>query len=106
MSENNHQFPQDPILVKLLDAAHHVTDSQTIIKDAFGFEKTYPELLSDVLETRSRLRSDLPSSALDERGLLRDETPYVAAMTRSGYEFVVAFFAVRALGGAFVPLGQ
>ncbi|KAI0123700.1 adenylate-forming enzyme AfeA [Xylariales sp. AK1849] len=104
MTEKDQKFPQDPILVKLLDAAQHVPGSQTIIKDAFGFEKTYPELLSDVLETRKQLRSRLPSSAFDDRGLLRDETTYVAACTRTGYEFVVAFFAIRALGGACVPL--
>ena len=106
MAEKAPRFPNDPILVKLLEAAKHVSGSQIIVKDSFGFEKTYPELLSDVLTTRDQLKSLLPASNFDERGLLRDEFIYVTALTRTGYEYVVAFFAVRALGGAYVPLGN
>lgn len=99
-------FPNDPILVKLLEAAKRVSGSQVIIKDSFGFEKTYPEILGDVLKTRDQLKSLLPASNFDERGLLREKSVYVTALTRTGYEYVVAFFAVRALGGAYVPLGN
>ena len=99
-------FPNDPILVKLLEAANRVSGSEVIIKDSFGFEKTYPEILSDVLKTRDQLKYLLPASNFDERGLLREESVYVTALTRTGYEYVVAFFAVRALGGAYVPLGN
>lgn len=106
MPELSETFPQDPVLAKLLEAAQHVPGSQLIIKDVFGFEKTYPEMLSDILVTRNDLRTRLPPQVFDERSLLCDETPYVAACTRTGYEFVVAFFAVRALGGAFLPLGE
>lgn len=106
MAENDHSFPHDPVLVKLLKAAKHVPALQIIIKDGFGFEKTYSELLSDILQTRRRLRAQLPASAFDERGLLRDDSVFVTAATRTGYEFAVAFFAVRALGGAYLPLGE
>jgi hypothetical protein len=99
-------FPNDPILVKLLESAKRVPSSQVMIKDFVGFEKTYPEILSDVLKTRDQLKSLLPSSNFDERGLLRQEHVYVTALTRSGFEYVVAFFAVRSLGGAYVPLGN
>ncbi|KAF2970750.1 hypothetical protein GQX73_g2827 [Xylaria multiplex] len=97
-------FPNDPVLVKLLGSANRVSSSHVIIKDFVGFEKTYSELLSDVFKTRDQLKSLIPASNFDERGLLREESVYVTALTRTGYEYVVAFFAVRALGGAYVPL--
>ncbi|KAH8200302.1 hypothetical protein TruAng_005518 [Truncatella angustata] len=87
------RFPNDPILVKLLEAAKRVPVSEVIIKDFAGFEKTYPQLLSDVLETRDRLKSSLPASNFGEKGLLREENVYVTALTRTGYEYAVAFFA-------------
>jgi malonyl-CoA/methylmalonyl-CoA synthetase len=100
------RFPNDPILVQLLKAAKRISGSEVIIKDFSGFEKTYPQLLSDVLETRNQLKSLLPASHFDENGLLHEENEYVTALTRTGYEYAVAFFAVRALGGAYVPLGS
>lgn len=105
MTQNAPRFPNDPILVRLLEAANRVPKSEVIIKDSIGFEKTYPEILSDVLKTRDQLKSLLPASNFDERGLLREKSVYVTALTRTGYEYAVAFFAVRALGGAYVPLG-
>lgn len=106
MAETATRFPNDPVLVKLLEAAKRVSGSHVIIEDFVGFKKTYPELLGDVLKTRDQLKSLLLASNFDERGLLREESVYVTALTRTGYEFVVAFFAVRALGGAYVPLGN
>lgn len=100
------RLPNDPILVKLLGSAKRTPNSEVIIKDFSGFEKTYPQLLSDILETRDQLKSSLPASQLGENGLLREENIYVTALTRTGYEYAVAFFAVRALGGAYVPLGN
>ncbi|KAJ6184691.1 adenylate-forming enzyme AfeA [Penicillium mononematosum] len=104
MTENAPRLPNDPILARLLEAARRVPNSEVIIKDFVGFEKTYPEILSDVLITRDQLKSLLSASNFDARGLLRDESVYITALTRTGYEYVVAFFAVRALGGAYVPL--
>ncbi|KAL2867571.1 class I adenylate-forming enzyme family protein [Aspergillus lucknowensis] len=104
MAEKAPTLPNDPILVRLLEAANRVPNSEVIIKDFVGFEKTYPELLGDVFETRRQLKSVLPASKLDERGLLREESVYITALTRTGYEYAVAFFAVRSLGGAYVPL--
>lgn len=54
---------------------------------------------------RDLVRQQLPTSAFTERGILKEEAPYVAVLTRSGYEFIVAFFAVRVLGGAPIPFG-
>ncbi|KAM3504887.1 hypothetical protein MY11210_008183 [Beauveria gryllotalpidicola] len=98
------RFPKDPILVKLLQASQLTTEQ--IIYDAYGFNKTYGELLADIFATRDALRSGLPPSALTATGLLRQERPYVGAITCGGYEFIVAFFAIRALGGACFPFAS
>lgn len=100
------RFPNDPLLVRLLEAAKRVGGSEVIIEDFTGFRKTYLQLLGDVLETRDQLKSLMPASNFDGRGLLRDERVYVTALTRTGYQYVVAFYAVRALGGAYTPLGM
>ncbi|KOS16972.1 Malonate--CoA ligase [Escovopsis weberi] len=96
-------FPNDPGLVRLLRSAKRCPGI-SIVADAFGFDKTYNELLADVLRTRDSMREHLPPSALDERALLRGDAPYVCILARAGYEFVVATFAIRALGGACIPI--
>ncbi|OBT53698.1 hypothetical protein VE04_06328 [Pseudogymnoascus sp. 24MN13] len=100
------KFPHDPILVRLLIAAQQTSDSETIVHDALGFKKSYPELLTDILQTRDLLRARLPLPATNEQGILRGEFQYVAILSRSGYEFLVAFFAIRAMGGVCMPLGS
>ncbi|KAM3438750.1 hypothetical protein MY4824_003052 [Beauveria thailandica] len=100
---NRSKFPKDPILVKLLQASQLTTEQ--IIHDAYGFNKTYGELLSDIFVTRDTLQRTLPPSTLTAAGLLRQERPYIGAITCGGYEFIVAFFAIRALGGACFPFG-
>ncbi|RDW92906.1 uncharacterized protein DSM5745_00228 [Aspergillus mulundensis] len=101
-SETPATLPADPILVKLLQASR--TTTEPIIFDDYGYTKSYPQLLFDVVRTWESLKQALHPSALDARGLVRQERPYIAAITRGGYEFIVAFFAIRALGGACIPL--
>ncbi|KAJ6443213.1 Acyl-CoA synthetase family member 3, mitochondrial [Purpureocillium lavendulum] len=98
------KFPSDPVLVRLLQSAKVTTE--TIIHDAYGFDKTYPELLGDIVQTRDALLDQLPSSAVDKAGLLHEDRPYICVLTRGGYEFIVAFFAIRAIGGACMPLAS
>lgn len=101
-----HTFPKDPVLERLVAASRHVPGSETIIHDTFGFEKTYDELFGDILRTRDLLRSQLPSFTMSNDGILHEDFPYVAAISQSGYEFLVMFFAIRASGGACMPLGE
>lgn len=101
MAETSRTLPGDPILIRLLEAAR-LTEEQ-VIYDHYGFDKTYAQLLGDILATRDRLRLDLPASLLTPDGLIDEKRPYVAALTNGGYEFIVAFFAIRALGGACFP---
>ncbi|KAK0724102.1 hypothetical protein B0H67DRAFT_640675 [Lasiosphaeris hirsuta] len=101
------KIPLDPILVRLLESPHHRGGrSDTVIHDARGFQKTYAELLGDVVQTANSLRKALPPSAFDRQGLLRQDSPYVSVLVRSGYEFIVAFFAIRCLGGACMPIAS
>ncbi|KAH7140347.1 hypothetical protein B0J13DRAFT_637862 [Dactylonectria estremocensis] len=100
------KFPNDPILVQLLRAAGHVSGTETIVCDVGGFEKTYQQLFADILKTRVILRERLPPSAYDARNLLREGQQYIGILTRTGYEFLVAFFAIRAIGGVCMPLSS
>jgi malonyl-CoA/methylmalonyl-CoA synthetase len=101
----NTTFPKDPILVSLLAATQRVADPEPMINDVMGFSKGYPDLLGDVLATRARLRQQLPEAALETNQLLKEEFPYIFLFCQSGYEWLVGFFAIRALGGAVMPLG-
>lgn len=102
-----YKFPEDPVLIRLLSSSHHqVKSPETIIDDAGGFQKSYPELLGDILQTAHLVRTASPPSMLDERGLLKNDSPYIGVLVRSGYEFIVAFFAIRAMGGACMPIGR
>jgi malonyl-CoA/methylmalonyl-CoA synthetase len=99
-----HKFPNDLALVRLLIAAQQAADSDVIIHDVYGFEKTYPELLGDILQMRQIICRQLPATKTNEHGHLRQENSCIAVISKSGYEFIVAFFAIRAMGGACMPL--
>ncbi|KAL9470884.1 hypothetical protein ACSS6W_008825 [Trichoderma asperelloides] len=100
------KFPNDLLLVQFLRSAKRCAGQGSCIYDQFGFEKTLEELIADILRMRDLMRQQLPASAFSERGIFKEETPYVAVLTRSGYEFIVAFFATRVLGGAAIPFGS
>ena len=100
------KLPSDPILVKLLQAAKQTGNGRPIVHDAHGFVKTYGHLLGDVIQTRDLIRQNLPLSTISDRGILPEQTPYICVLALSGYEFLVAFFAIRALGGACVPFSE
>lgn len=100
------KLPSDPVLIKLLQTAQHSANEKPIIYDAHGFEKTYGQLLGDILRTRDLIIQSLPSSALNSCNILHVETPYICVLALSGYEFLVSFFAIRALGGACIPFSK
>lgn len=99
------KFPNDLLLVQFLRSAKRCAGQGPYIHDHFGYEKSFEELIADILRMRDLMRQQLPASAFTERGVFKDEAPYVAVLTRSGYEFIVAFFATRVLGGAPIPFG-
>lgn len=99
-------FPHDPVLLRLLIAAKTLPVSQTFIHDACGFEKTYLQLMGDILQTRSLLRARLTTVSANEHSMLGDDHRYIGLFSTSAYEFLVAFFAIRSIGGAPVILSE
>ncbi|KAE8413977.1 hypothetical protein BDV36DRAFT_299488 [Aspergillus pseudocaelatus] len=53
---------------------------------------------------RQILREQLPSHSFDENGLLQKEAMSIAFQAFSGYNFIVSFFAIVALGGISTSL--
>ena len=73
------------------------------IKDlTFGYTATYTQLLSDVVRLRNHLRDVLDRSI--RRRLDDEEEVYFNLLGPGGYEFVVGFLAIVALGGITVPI--
>ncbi|OAQ98308.1 hypothetical protein LLEC1_03590 [Akanthomyces lecanii] len=97
-------FPQDPILERLVAAVQRVADPAPLIHDVMGYTKGHPHLLGDILATRKRLLEQLPETVLQKNKLLKDGFVYVFLLCQSGYEYLVGFFAIRAIGGAVMPL--
>jgi acyl-CoA synthetase (AMP-forming)/AMP-acid ligase II len=69
-----------------------------------GIERTYHHLLSDILTLRKVLERQLSPSIRQD--LIEDKEVFVGLLIPGGYEFVVGFFAILALGAAVVPLGN
>ena len=104
-AEKTYLFPDDPLITSLLSTARLNAGPDKFIYHSHDPGKSYPELLGDIARMCDALRDRLPSSALNERGTFRREPEYVAIFGRSSYEFIVAFFAIRAMGGTCMPLG-
>ncbi|CAN9205272.1 unnamed protein product [Alternaria alternata] len=96
------EVPDDPVFVSLLAASATYPRSEPIVYEKDGHKKTYPELLSDILRTRSLIRKKLPG--INRHGLLSDHDVYIAIVSQSIYEFIVAWFAVSAIGGVSIIL--
>ncbi|KZF23058.1 hypothetical protein L228DRAFT_261160 [Xylona heveae TC161] len=89
---------------KLPRRVYGVSMQQEFVHEKDGCEKTYPELLSDIIHTRNLVRGHLPG--FDQQGLLRGHHVYIAVVSCSVYEFMIAFFAVCAIGGVNVILHE
>lgn len=73
------------------------------VKDTtYGYTANYAQLLTDILHLRNVLRQTLPRSVI--RKIDRDEEVFVNILGPGGYEFVVGFFALMALGAVIVPI--
>jgi acyl-CoA synthetase (AMP-forming)/AMP-acid ligase II len=67
-------------------------------------EKTYHDVLSDVLALRVELEKILSPKTL--RDLSEDKEVYIGLLAPGGYEYAVGFIAILALGAAVVPMGE
>lgn len=65
-------------------------------------EKTYLDLLSDVLAFRENIVRTLAPEAIE--AISKGEEKYIAVLAPGGYEYAVAVLAVLALGAAVVPM--
>ncbi|KIW94368.1 uncharacterized protein Z519_04344 [Cladophialophora bantiana CBS 173.52] len=73
------------------------------IKDlTYGYTADYAQLLTDILHLRNVLRQTLPPTII--RKIDRDEEVFINLLGPGGYEFVVGFFALMALGAVIVPI--
>ncbi|OAP55195.1 hypothetical protein AYL99_10895 [Fonsecaea erecta] len=73
------------------------------VKDiTFGYTADYTQLLTDVLHLRNVLRQTLPGDVVQK--IDRDEEVFINLLGPGGYEFVVGFFALMALGAVIVPI--
>lgn len=93
-------FPNSPLFSRLLRHAHR---NWTAIRDLrLGVEKTYGQLLSDVLGLRQVLQHSLDSNTT--KALEKGEEIYIGVLAGGGYEFTVGILAVLAIGAAAVPM--
>jgi malonyl-CoA/methylmalonyl-CoA synthetase len=94
-------FPNFFLFNRLVRLAHK--EHLIAIKDlTYGITADYAQLLTDVLHFRNTLRHTLHSSAIAR--IDRGDEVYITLVGPAGYEFVVGFFALMALGAAIVPI--
>ncbi|KAM3499225.1 hypothetical protein MY10362_007506 [Beauveria mimosiformis] len=94
-SEKHITFPNDPILVGMLESSK--LTEEVIIKDAYGFDKTYAELLADIHATRHAIQEILPPSAFTSKGLVTEQYQYIGALTRGMIRAYTRPFLLRIL---------
>lgn len=95
-------LPNDLLFHLLLKLA---TDhnAPAIKDDDAGLLVTQQQLLSDILAFRNRLEQQLGPELV---ALLRQQRQVCIPIICSGYAFIVALFAVMAIGGISVPLSK
>ena len=67
-----------------------------------GLEKTYGDVLADVLNFRLVIEATLDSATLARLG--QGDEVFIGVLAPGGYEFTVAMLAVLAIGAACVPM--
>jgi malonyl-CoA/methylmalonyl-CoA synthetase len=95
-------FPNTPIFSVLL---RHAQRKRVAIRDVRqGVEKTYAELLADVLNLRHVIKTLLDPQIL--KWIEDGQEIFIGVLAAGGYEFGVGMLAVLALGAAAVPMGE
>jgi hypothetical protein len=92
-------LPHDLLFHRLHFLAFYSNTSA--VRDPFrGIDVNYRQLLSDVVAARNQIRATISPKALDT---IHDEREASFVLIARGYDFVVIFLAVLALGGVAVP---
>jgi malonyl-CoA/methylmalonyl-CoA synthetase len=94
-------LPNSPLLSRILRFAHR-SERIAIKGPTAGFAASHIQLLTDVLHLRNVLRDSLDHSTLEQLG--KGAEIFINVLGTGGYEFMVAFFAVVAVGAVVVPL--
>lgn len=97
----DHVLPCDPLFTRLLQLASRRKQRPAIRDLNSGCEKTYAQLLSDVVNLRQVLRSKLTTQTL--KALSDGEEVFVSLLAPGGYEFTVGVLAILCLGAAASP---
>ena len=95
-------LPNSPLFSRLLRFAHRQPPLLAVRDVNLKVEKTYLQLLTDVLALRNAIRATLPPEVLQD--LDGGGEVYVGVLMPGGYEYAVAVLAVLALGAAVVPM--
>lgn len=95
-------LPNSPTFSRLLRHAHY---GRQAIRDVnLGIEKSYADLISDVVHFRNFLLHKLDSTVV--RRLESGTEVYIGVLAGGGYEFAVGLLAVLAVGAAAVPMSE
>ncbi|KAL4887966.1 hypothetical protein BDV59DRAFT_211601 [Aspergillus ambiguus] len=95
-------LPNFPLFSKLLRLSHRRPPPIAVRDVRAGKEKTYLQLLADVLRLRNILQQRLSPDVLQQ--LEREDEVYIALLAPGGYDYVVGFLAILAVGAAVVPI--
>ncbi|KAJ5770378.1 uncharacterized protein N7511_002429 [Penicillium nucicola] len=96
-------LPNDPLFKKLLHNAQ--VNTNILIHDpTHNKDATTAQFLHDVGAFCANILCQLPQDLLNEHGSLKIPGVYIAILAPLSYDFVVALYAVIALGAAAVPL--
>ncbi|KAK5313091.1 hypothetical protein LTR70_007783 [Exophiala xenobiotica] len=95
-------LPNSPFFGRLVRFAHEDPLPLAIRDLNLNVEKTYLQLLTDVLAVRNRLRRGLTSETIED--ISRGVDTFIGVFAAGGYEYTVAMLAVLALGAAVVPM--
>lgn len=95
--------PNDPIFTHLAHLARN--SNKVIIRDPLqNLEADNVRFLRDILQFRLKISSALPADILGGNGLIKSDGVYILLSAPSSYQFLVALFAILAVGGAAVLL--
>ena len=99
-------LPNDPVFIHLAHAARNANN--VIIRDPVqNLQANHVQFLQDILQFRSQISSVLlPGDMVDENGMIKNDHVYILISAVSSDQFLVALFAIFAVGGAAVLLRE
>lgn len=100
--EGPNVLPHDILFHTLHSLAAYQNDV-AIIDAKSGHVATHQQFLSDIVACRNGLREALASETIEA---LQEEHEVSILILSSGYEFIVSFFAILAIGAIAVPLSM